>query len=82
MVLYILGHFLCFYLIFQNLVISDEGEHLHRKMLVLGRKLNFGVAHREECGGVAIILVLTARRHLVSFGKLVTPESSRYSTHQ
>lgn len=62
-VLYILGHFLSPYLILQNLVVSDEGEHLHREMLVLGRKLNFGVAHRKECGGVAIILVLAARRH-------------------
>lgn len=74
---------LCPYLIFQNLVISDEGEHLYREMLVLGRKLHFGVAHREEYGGVAITLVLAARRHfrtLVLWNSL--SESSRYSTHQ
>lgn len=50
-----------FYLIFQNLFIFSEGEHLYREALQVWRDCNPGVTHdRMEDGHIAVITVLTA----------------------
>lgn len=54
-----------FYLIFQNLFIFGEGEHLYRETLDVRRDCNPGVAHnRMEDGHVAVIVVLATSERI------------------
>lgn len=51
------------YLIFENLVIFSEGEHLHREAFEVGRDSNSGIIHnRMKDGHIAVVMVFTADR--------------------
>lgn len=56
-----------YYLIFQNLVIFSEGEHLNREAFDVGWDCNPGIAHnRMEDGHIAVITVLTASKRNIN----------------
>ncbi len=53
------------YLVFQNLFIFSEGEHLYREAFDVGWDRNPGIAHdRMEEGHIAVITVLTAKQRI------------------
>lgn len=75
------------YLILQNLLIFDKGEHLYSETLVVKRNCNSGIAHNwEEGGGIAVIFVLTARKvvrvTLVKKKKVLIENLADIFTHQ
>lgn len=57
-----------FHLIFKNLFISCEGEHLHREALDVGWHGNPRIVYnRMEDGHMAVVTVLTAGKEINNF---------------